>query len=153
MLCFTQSTLLWWETFNFCGLKPFLCGWKARIYFKKYVAGSMSWHPLLSILKMSFWNSFCVHLQMCTSKWRRDKEPVLLEGELSGAVEQHKPTTALDYCFPSAQLGVPARGGGSHTGRGRGTQTPTLKSSYTEDSPFLPPHPSCLASMLRLKTL
>lgn len=90
---------------------------------------------------------------MCTSEWRRDKEPVLLEGELSGAVEQHKPTTALDYCFPSAQLGVPARGGGPHAGRGRGTQTPTLNSSYTEDSPFFPPHPSCLASMLRLKTL
>ncbi len=85
---------------------------------------------------------------------RGDKESVLLEGELSGAVKQHKSATALDYCFPSAQLGDPTRSGGPHTGRGRRTQIPTLDNLYTEDSLFLPltPHPSCLASMLRLKS-
>lgn len=86
---------------------------------------------------------------------RGDKESVLLEGELSGAVKQHKSATALDYCFPSAQLGVPPRGGGPHAGRGRRTQIPTLNKLYTEDCLFLPltpPHPSCLASVLRLKS-
>lgn len=78
-------------------------------------------------------------------KRRGDKESVLLEGELSGAVKQHKSTTALDYCFPSAQLGVTTRSGGPHTGRGRWTQIPTLNNLYTEDFLFLPltppPHP------------
>lgn len=87
---------------------------------------------------------------MCPPVWRRDKEPVRLEGELRGAAHQHKPTPALDYCFPSAQLGVPPRGGGPHTGRGRGTQIPSLKKLHTEDSSPRPP-PLCLASTLRLK--
>lgn len=74
--------------------------------------------------------------------WRGDKESVHLEGELSGAVKQHKSTTALDYCFPSAQLGVPTRSGGPHTGRGHRTKIPTLNNPYTEDSLSLPPHSS-----------
>lgn len=92
------------------------------------------------------------------------KEFVLLERELRGAVKQHKSITALDYCFPSAQLGVPSWSGGPHAGRGRRTQIPTLikkkkknPNIYTEDffSPthlFLPtaPHPSCLSSTLKL---
>lgn len=75
---------------------------------------------------------------------RSNKESVHLEGEISGAVKQHKSTTALDYCFPSAQLGVPTRSGGPHPGRGRRTQIPTLDNLYTEDSSFLPltPPPS-----------
>ena len=63
---------------------------------------------------------------MCPPMRRGDKEPVHLEGELSGAVKQHKSAPALDYCFPSAQLGVPSGGGGPHAGRGRRTQIPTL---------------------------
>lgn len=82
---------------------------------------------------------------MCPPERRGDKESVLLEGEHGGAVKQHKSTTALDYCFPSAQLGVPARSGGPHTGRGRRTQIPTLNNLYTEDfrisSSHSPPHP------------
>lgn len=64
--------------------------------------------------------------QVCTSERRRDKEPVLLEGRAGGAAEQHKPSTALDYCFPSAHLGVAARSGGPDAGRGRGPQAPAL---------------------------
>lgn len=92
------------------------------------------------------------------------KEFVLLERELRGAVKQHKSITALDYCFPSAQLGVPSWSGGPHAGRGRRTQIPTLikkkknkPNVYTEDfffptHLFLPtaPHPSCLSSTLKL---
>lgn len=92
---------------------------------------------------------------MRPSMRRGDKEFVLLEGKLSGAVKQHKSITALDYCFPSAQLGVPSRSGGPHAGRGRRTQIPTLNNLYTEDSSFLPltpPHPSLLTSMFRPKS-
>lgn len=65
-------------------------------------------------------------LQVCASERRRDKEPVLLEGHVGGAAEQHKPSAALDYCFPSAHLGVSARSGGPDAGRGRRAQTPAL---------------------------
>ena len=81
---------------------------------------------------------------MCPPMRRGDKESVLLEGELSGAVKQHKSATALDYCFPSAQLGVPSRSGGPHTGRGCRTQIPSLINMYTEDSSFLPLIPLAL---------
>lgn len=64
---------------------------------------------------------------MCPSQWWGDKEPLLMEGEFSGAVKQHKSTPALDYCCPSPQLGLPAGSRGPHTGRGRWTQIPTLK--------------------------
>lgn len=66
-----------------------------------------------------------------------------MEGEFSGAVKQHKPTPALDYCRPPPQLGLPARSRGPHTRRGRWTQIPTLKDSHTEASATLPltPHP------------
>lgn len=75
-------------------------------------------------------------------KWRGDKESVLLEGELGGSVKQHKSATALDYCFPSAQLGDTTRSGGPHTGRGSWTQIPTLNDLYTEDFSFPPLSPS-----------
>lgn len=75
---------------------------------------------------------------MCPPVRRGDKELVVMEGEFSGAVKQHKSATALDYCFPSAQLGVPSWSGGPHTGRGHRTQIPTLNNLYTEDSLFLP---------------
>lgn len=90
-------------------------------------------------------------------KWRGDKESVLLEGELGGSVKQHKSATALDYCFPSAQLGDTTRSGGPHTGRGSWTQIPTLNNLYTEDFLFLPLSPpplaSCLASTFQLISL
>lgn len=84
---------------------------------------------------------------------RSNKEPVHLERELGGAVKQHKSTTALDYGFPSAQLGVPTRGGGPHPGRGRRTQIPTLNDSCTEDSSCLPPPLSPCLRVLQLKSL
>lgn len=67
-------------------------------------------------------------LQVCTSERRRDKEPVLLEGHVTGASEQHKPSTALD-CFPSTHLGVAARSCGPDTGWGRRPQTPALNAT------------------------
>lgn len=76
---------------------------------------------------------------MCSPMRRSDKESLLLERQLSGAVKQHKSAPALDYCFPSAQLGVPSRSGGPYARRGRRTQIPTLKESYTLKTPrFLP---------------
>lgn len=97
---------------------------------------------------------FLFKIQRCPPMWRGDKESVLLEGELGGAVKQHKSITALDYCFPSAQLGVSSWSGGPHARWGHRTQIPSLNGLYTEDSVFLPltPPPSRLASMLRLKS-
>lgn len=83
------------------------------------------------------------------------KEFVLLERELRGAVKQHKSITALDYCFPSAQLGVPSWSGGPHAGRGRRTQIPTLiKKKKTQRIhwrlffPYTPLPPNCSSSIL-----
>lgn len=78
-------------------------------------------------------NSLFVPLQMCPSQRWGDKEPLFLEGEFSGAVEEHKSRPALDYSWPSPQLGLPSWSRGPHAGRGHWTQIPTLKDSYTED--------------------
>lgn len=82
------------------------------------------------LLTLSLFPAPFPRLQVCTSERRRDKEPVLLEGHITGAAEQHKPSTALD-CLPSAHLGVTARSGGPDAGRGRRPQTPALNAPRT----------------------
>ncbi|KAG9328776.1 hypothetical protein JZ751_010706 [Albula glossodonta] len=49
-----------------------------------------------------------------------------METRARGSVQQHKAVAPLDSSVTPAQLGVPARSGGPHFGRGRQAQIPTV---------------------------